>query len=63
MRPFETWDLNFVSVFYEFSVLIAFLLLILFMHDYSENEGLIICKQPITHAFYYSVDLDSGHCN
>ena len=46
MRPFETWDLNFVSVFYEFSVLIAFLLLILFMHDYSENEGLIICKQP-----------------
>jgi hypothetical protein len=62
VRPFESWDLNFVSVFYEFSVLIAFLLLILFMHDYSESEGLIICKcRHMTNDD--SLDIDCGDCH
>lgn len=42
VRPFESWDLNFVSIFYESSILVAFLTSILFMHDYNEKEGLII---------------------
>lgn len=42
VRPFESWDLNFVSIFYETSILVAFLTSILFMQDYNEKEGLII---------------------
>jgi hypothetical protein len=45
VRPFESWDLNFVSIFYEFSVLVAFLMTIMFMHDYNESEGLFICNK------------------
>ena len=52
VRPFETWDLNFVSIIYEFSVLVTFMTSTLFLLNYNEAEGVGICKNVfITYLF------------
>ncbi len=44
MKPFDSWDLNFLYVVNESTILSAFIITTAFMLNYDENEGSIICN-------------------
>ena len=56
VKPFDSWDLNFLYVVNESTILSAFLITIAFMLNYNEEEGKIIC----TLLPYYLCSLESN---
>ena len=55
MQPFETKELNFLFVLNELACLACFSVSCTFLFPYSDQEGVKICKNPISILLTYSI--------